>query len=359
MQVPQPTGIAGANGGGPAQSPMQVPAPSAVQGAAGGGQLVQPAPAPGATAPEPVVAAAPAPAPAPAPAAAPAPTAGAQPAAPVAGGGPADLTQLLPALQQIVTTLTSVVGALSAQVGTGQAQAGATAVQGTSGGGASVTGGGASVTGGGASAEGGGAPGTVQQAPAGGCGCGGMTDAKGAAGGVDAAPLPEQVSEEKKAKADKHDAPKPDAPAAPAAGGGNGKIEGDHKVKGKAMDAEQREMAERVLKVGKEMGANKKVLETAVSTMIQEATLHNLKHGDRDSQGLFQQRPSQGWGTVEQVTNPEHAARKFFERAIPNDKKDPGRSKTSLAQSVQISGFPNAYAQWDKEAESIVADVLG
>ncbi len=128
------------------------------------------------------------------------------------------------------------------------------------------------------------------------------------------------------------------------------------------MSPEQRRLAEVVLRVGQDMGANQKVLETAVATMIQESTLKNdssVDSKDLDSLGLFQQRPSAGWGTRQQISNPEYAAKKFFEKAIPNDKKKPDQPKTLLAQSVQISAFPNAYAQWDKEAEKIVADYLG
>jgi hypothetical protein len=184
-----------------------------------------------------------------------------------------------------------------------------------------------------------------------------MGAAKAAGETVGQAPVEQKKSDKKRGEKLPEAPPLPGAPATPGAGGG--KVDQAQTVKGKAIDAEQREMAARVLKVGQDMGANRKVLETAVSTMIQESTLRNLKHGDRDSQGLFQQRPSQGWGTVAQVTDPEHAARKFFERAIANDKKNPGMAKTALAQSVQISAFPSAYAQWDKEAEKIVADFLG
>ncbi len=336
-------------GGG--QSPMQGPVqPSAIQGAYGGGQLAQPAPAP---------APAPTPAPTPAPAPAPAP-------APVAGGGPVDMNAILPVLQQLVTALTSLVTALQSMPAA-QAQAGAAGVQGGGGAVAGENGAGAGTPG--ASVEGGGAPGTtpeqspVQQTPPSGCGCGcGMGAAKAAGETVGQAPV-EQKEDKKPKKEDKKPKKEEKLPEAPPLPGtppaGGGKVDQAQTVKGKAIDAEQREMASRVLKVGQDMGANRKVLETAVSTMIQESTLRNLKHGDRDSQGLFQQRPSQGWGTVAQVTDPEHAARKFFERAIANDKKDPGKSKTLLAQSVQISAFPNAYAQWDKEAEKIVADYLG
>jgi hypothetical protein len=220
----------------------------------------------------------------------------------------------------------------------------------------------AAAEGGGASVEGGGTSSPVQQVPSGGgCGCGGM-DAKAAGDSVSQ----DAPSEDKKPKADKK--PKqggsgeqlPQAPPLPGTGGG-GKIDGDVTVKGKKMSAEQRKLAETVLQVGQKMGANQKVLETAVSTMIQESSITNdasVDSKDHDSLGLFQQRPSAGWGTRAEISNPEYAAKKFFEKAIPNDKKNPGQAKTRLAQSVQISAFPDAYAQWDKEAEKIVADYL-
>jgi len=143
-------------------------------------------------------------------------------------------------------------------------------------------------------------------------------------------------------------------PALDDVGGGISKAN-NLKVKGKKITEAQRRNINEVLAVGKKMGANQKVLETAVSTMIQESGADNLPGGDRDSIGLFQQRPSvKVWGTAQQIKDPKHAAKKFFEKAIANDKKNPGQMKTLLAQSVQRSAFPTAYAKWDKEAAAIV-----
>lgn len=151
------------------------------------------------------------------------------------------------------------------------------------------------------------------------------------------------------------------APAAPATGTGPapGFDAAPLKVKGVEVDPEQRENIKQVLQVGKEMGANRKVLESAVATMIQESTAKNLDTAvDHDSLGLFQQRPSQGWGTPEQVLDPKYAARKYFEKAIEADKGDAGQPMTLLAQSVQRSAFPEAYAQWEGEAKAAV-DAFG
>lgn len=117
-------------------------------------------------------------------------------------------------------------------------------------------------------------------------------------------------------------APAPGPP--PAAPTGAGKIDAaDLTVKGKRIDDEQRRNLEIVLQVGTEMGANQKVLEAAVSTVIQESVARNLDHGHLDSKGLFQQRPKMGWGTPAQVQDPRHAATKFFDRAIPTPRRIP------------------------------------
>jgi len=85
----------------------------------------------------------------------------------------------------------------------------------------------------------------------------------------------------------------------------------------------------------------------ALATAYQESTILNLDHGDRDSLGLFQQRPSQGWGTKAQVRDPVHATTAFYAALV---KVDGYRemSVTEAAQAVQRSGFPEAYA--DHEA---------
>src|SRR6478735_3834070 len=87
---------------------------------------------------------------------------------------------------------------------------------------------------------------------------------------------------------------------------------------------------------------------------MQESTLRNINYGDRDSLGLFQQRPSQGWGSPSQVTDPVYSTRIFLDRllAIPGWQSLP---VTVAAQTVQRSAFPNAYAKWEGLAASLVA----
>jgi hypothetical protein len=96
----------------------------------------------------------------------------------------------------------------------------------------------------------------------------------------------------------------------------------------------------------------------AVATAMQESTLENLNYGDRDSLGLFQQRPSAGWGTPAQITNPVYAADAFLRALAAYQAADPGWATQPLyeaAQGVQRSAFPYAYAQWESQAAHIVA----
>ena len=96
----------------------------------------------------------------------------------------------------------------------------------------------------------------------------------------------------------------------------------------------------------------------AVATAMQESTLENLNYGDRDSLGLFQQRPSACWGTPAQITNPVYAADAFLHALAAYQAADPGRATQPLweaAQGVQRSAFPYAYAQWESQAAHIVA----
>lgn len=109
-----------------------------------------------------------------------------------------------------------------------------------------------------------------------------------------------------------------------------------------------------IVAVGREMGVPARGWTVALATAMQESTLKNLDYGDRDSLGLFQQRPSQGWGTPAQVRDPRYAARKFYDGLL----KVPGWDRlpvTVAAQAVQRSGFPSAYAKWEAKAAQVVA----
>jgi hypothetical protein len=96
----------------------------------------------------------------------------------------------------------------------------------------------------------------------------------------------------------------------------------------------------------------------SLATAMQESRLTNLTGGDRDSIGLFQQRPSQGWGRPEQIADPVYATNKFLDRLI----EIPGYAQlplTQAAQDVQHSAFPDAYAQHEADAMTLASALSG
>ena len=115
-----------------------------------------------------------------------------------------------------------------------------------------------------------------------------------------------------------------------------------------------------IIAVGRSLGVSDYGIVIALATAAQESTLRNLDWGDRDSVGLFQQRPSSGWGTVEQLTTPEHAARLFYggpsnpnagwTRGLLDISGWESMPLTVAAQKVQISAYPDAYAKWESAA---------
>ncbi|MEW2634353.1 hypothetical protein AB0903_22610 [Streptomyces sp. NPDC048389] len=110
--------------------------------------------------------------------------------------------------------------------------------------------------------------------------------------------------------------------------------------------------------VGTTRGMPERAVTIALATALQESALRNIRHGDRDSLGLFQQRPSQGWGTPEQILDPVYSSRKFYEHLA----EVPGYSRLPLtvaAQRVQRSGFPQAYAKHEPDAALLAAALTG
>ncbi|KQY55729.1 hypothetical protein ASD11_14550 [Aeromicrobium sp. Root495] len=132
--------------------------------------------------------------------------------------------------------------------------------------------------------------------------------------------------------------------------------------------SEQLENARQIAKVGRSAGAGSRGVVIALMTSLQESGLRNLDYGDRDSLGLFQQRPSAGWGSPAQVRNPAYAARSFFggprgpHGGSPRGLLDIDGWKAmrlgDAAQSVQVSAFPRAYDRWEPAARAI-ADAVG
>ncbi len=96
----------------------------------------------------------------------------------------------------------------------------------------------------------------------------------------------------------------------------------------------------------------------AIATALQESGLRNLEHGDRDSLGLFQQRPSQGWGTPEQVMDPVYATGAFYD-ALEQVDGYQDLPITEAAQAVQRSAFPEAYAQHEVRARAWASGLSG
>lgn len=120
--------------------------------------------------------------------------------------------------------------------------------------------------------------------------------------------------------------------------------------------------ARTIVSIGRSLGVPEYGLVVALAAAAQESGLRNLTYGDRDSVGLFQQRPSTGWGTPTQILEPAYAARLFFGGPKnPNAARTRGlldipgwqaKSVTDAAQAVQLSGFPTAYAKWEVSARS-------
>jgi hypothetical protein len=125
-----------------------------------------------------------------------------------------------------------------------------------------------------------------------------------------------------------------------------------------SLTTEQAQNAATIAAVGLRLGMPAHAVTVALATAMQESKLRNLAGGDRDSAGLFQQRPSEGWGSYAQVTDPIHAATSFYDR-LRAQSGWAGLSVTEAAQLVQHSGAPDAYAQWESEARALAAALSG
>ena len=111
--------------------------------------------------------------------------------------------------------------------------------------------------------------------------------------------------------------------------------------------------------VGVSMGASDKVMLAGFEAGWVESHMNNLPCGDQDSLGVFQQRPSQGWGTPEQIMDVTYAATQFFTQAIHNEPLYPDYTAGLLAQSVQRSCCPERYDESEGKALEMLAEVRG
>ncbi|MFI8308743.1 C40 family peptidase [Streptomyces sp. NPDC085927] len=126
----------------------------------------------------------------------------------------------------------------------------------------------------------------------------------------------------------------------------------DVRIEGLTLPAEQVPNAQTIIATGISLDVPKRGQIIALATAVQESRLRNLSSGDRDSLGLFQQRPSQGWGTAEQIRDPVYASERFY-KALLKVHGWQQMTLTQAAQVVQKSGYPDAYAQWEPLATAL------
>jgi len=125
-----------------------------------------------------------------------------------------------------------------------------------------------------------------------------------------------------------------------------------------SLTVEQAENAALITAVSVDRGMPAHAATIALATAYQESKLYNLESGDRDSAGLFQQRPSQGWGTEREVQNPYYATNAFYDALEKVDYWET-MPVTEAAQEVQRSGFPDAYADHEADARVLASALTG
>jgi LysM repeat protein len=133
------------------------------------------------------------------------------------------------------------------------------------------------------------------------------------------------------------------------------------------LDDEMRSNVRLIIEVGRSLGVPDRGVIIALAAAAQESGLKNVHHGDRDSQGLFQQRPSRGWGTIDQILDPVRATHAFYGGdANPNAGRTRGlldipgwetMSVTQAAQAVQLSAHPDHFAKWETAAAAWLSEL--
>lgn len=122
------------------------------------------------------------------------------------------------------------------------------------------------------------------------------------------------------------------------------------------LTGEQRDNVAMIISIGRKRNLPPRAWQVAIQAGMTESGLRSLNYGDRDSLGIFQMRPSMGWGTPEQVTDPDYAINKFYDvlEDVPNwDQQRPGES----AQDVERSAFPDRYHKWEPMAAHLIGNV--
>jgi hypothetical protein len=125
-----------------------------------------------------------------------------------------------------------------------------------------------------------------------------------------------------------------------------------------SLSTEQAENAALIAAIGVRRGLPARAVSIALATAYQESKITNLETGDRDSLGIFQQRPSQGWGTQSQILDPYYSINAFYDALVRIDGYQDMRI-TVAAQRVQRSGFPEAYQDHAAASRALASALTG
>jgi hypothetical protein len=125
-----------------------------------------------------------------------------------------------------------------------------------------------------------------------------------------------------------------------------------------AIDTGQAHYASIIAGLSVRRGLAPRAASIALTTAYQESGLRNLGHGDRDSVGLFQQRPSMGWGTRAQLLNPYYATNRFYSKLVKVPDWENG-DITEIAQKIQISAYPEAYREHEADGRALASVLTG
>lgn len=124
------------------------------------------------------------------------------------------------------------------------------------------------------------------------------------------------------------------------------------------VDLEQARWSALMAAIAQRRGLPPRATTIAIATAFQESKLHNIGYGDRDSVGLFQQRPSQGWGPAARLRDPHYSIGRFYD-ALVKIKNYEQMVITEAAQKVQRSAYPGAYAQHEDAARALSSALRG